>query len=244
MLNHSPENWRMEGGGHCVFARCPRYFAGILSKILNGWSITEACYENMCDLSATYIDGKYRIDSIVLHEPEMHADIMNALNEFLANLAYIASGTTQGALLVHCAGFYEHEKMNIVVGAKNQGKSALMYKKAREGAEIIADDLMIWAPKVGKFFALGFPLRLRRPVLTVDGVPANPDNFFAGSGIAYSKNHAYKIAQVGKPFLLDQLWKINDQFMLNPVSLLQTSGTLKKFIIGAEYTTIRKEKLE
>ena len=198
----------------------------------------------MCDLSATYLDGTYRIDSIVLHEPEMHADIMNALNEFLANLAYIASGTTHGALLVHCAGFYEHEKMNIVVGAKNQGKSALMYKKAREGAEIIADDLMIWAPKVGKFFALGLPLRLRRPVLTVDGVPANPDNFFAGSGIAYSKNHAYKIAQVGKPFLLDQLWKLNDQFMLNPVSLLQTSGTLKKFVIGAEYTTIRKEKLE
>ena len=244
MVNHLPENWKMKGGGHCIHVRCPRYFIGVLAEILSGWSITKSNQTDKCAVTASFVHEGYLIDSLVLLKPSKHNEIMNALNEFLVNLAYVISGMDRDTRLLHCAGFFEHGEMNIVVGAKNRGKSALVYKKACEGKEIVADDLLIWQPKTGKFFALGFPLRLRRPVLPIDGRSANPDNFFAGDKIAYSKKHAYDIAQVGKSFLLDQLWELDQRYTPRSVPILQTAVTLEKFIIGPEYTTVIRERLE
>jgi hypothetical protein len=244
MVDHAPTNWQLIGGGYRVSLRCPRYVAGILAQILTGWSIEQLAHDQDVTVSMTYCDGYYAVDSRVLDHPERHNDIMNAINETLVNLAYVIAQENDDTRLVHCAGFSERGQVNIVVGQKNRGKSALVYKKACEGAKIIADDLVLWRPKQGKFFALGLPLRLRRPVLTIDGQPANPDHFFAGSGIAYSKNHAFHIAPAGTPYLLDKLWELDSGFVPHPVSVLQTPTVLARYLIGPEYTTLKKVKLE
>jgi hypothetical protein len=245
MVDHSCSDWFIEGCGHRFKMRCPRYIAGILSQILTGWAVTRSeQILTQYQISVAFSDDCYFVDSIVLNQAETHTDLINAINELIVNLAYLVSNGEKNFRLVHCAAFVEDKMMNVIVGKKNRGKSSLVYRKALKGAEIIADDLLIWQPKLGKFYSLGFPIRLRRPVLTLDGEQANPDSFFAGNGIAYSKKNAFHIAPAGKEFLLDRLQELDQNFKPCAVSILKTSAKLEEFIIGPEYTSQKKEFLE
>ena len=244
MVDHASFDWALQGGGHRINLRCPRYVAAILSQILTGWSVTHA--QNSLarnQISVTFSNDRYMVDSIVLNTPEFYTDIISAINELLVNLAYLVPNDDNNFRLVHCAAFVQDRRMNVIVGKKNTGKSSVVYRKAVEGAEIVADDLLVWQPKMGKFYALGFPIRLRRPVLTLDGEQANPDSFFAGNGIAYSKNHAYQIAAVGTEFLMDHLYELDEKFSPIPISILKTSAKLEEYIIGPEYTSHKKQQL-
>ena len=245
MVDHSCSDWLIDGCGHRFKLRCPRYIAGILSQILTGWAVTRVeTVQNQSLISVTFSENCYFVDSILLNKPEAHADLISAINELLVNLVYLVANGEKNFRLVHCAAFVENKTMHVVVGKKNRGKSSLVYRKALEGNEIVADDLLIWQPKVGKFYALGLPIRLRRPVLTLDGEQANPDSFFAGNGIAYSKKNAFHIAPAGKEFLMDRLQELDQNFKPCAVSILKTSAKLEEYIIGPTYTSQKKEFLE
>ena len=244
MVDHSTSNWVLEGGGHRITLQCPRYIAGILSQVLSGWVIKRVDGRPFQEkLAVTFFSDRYCVDSIVLNKEEIHTDIISAINDLLVNLAYLIPNSDDSLRLVHCAAFVENGMMNIIVGKKNRGKSSFVYQKALAGNEIVADDLIIWQPKLGKFHALGLPLRLRRPVLTLEGKQANSSDFFAGHGIAYSKRHAFNIAQVGKEFLLDRLFELDQNFTPYAVSMLKTPAKLEEYIIGPEYTSLKKEIL-
>lgn len=244
MRDHSLESWTIIGGGHAIHVLCPRYFVAILKQILNGWTIQPSDQTCVHEISVRFDNENYTVDSIVLTTPVRHTDIMNAVNEVLINFAYVITALNQNTLLLHCAGYCEGCLLNVVIGQKNRGKSSLMYQKALGGQTIVADDLLLWHPKVGRFTALGLPLRLRRPVLDFNGTTANPAHFFAGNNIAYSKVNAFKMAKIGETFLLDTLWELDDDYSPKKVSILRAPSALKRFVIGDDFTTIVKTKVE
>ena len=243
MVDHKGETWALSGDGHTLYARCPKYFAAILNVVLNGWSISKADENADIQLEVAFESGIYSIDTIVLSKPEKYVEVVDALNEFLVNLAYIVLRKYRNARLFHCAAYENKGEAHLIVAQKNQGKSTLIYQKACSGDQVLADDLLIWLPKTAGFVCLGLPLRLRRPVLGLDGKAADPDSFFAGNGIAYSKSGVFSIAPFGKRVLLDHIWQIKRDYRPDKIPIYKAAQTLNDFLIGPEFSEKRKDKV-
>ena len=235
--------WRLSGSQYDVYIVCPKFFAAILNQTLTGWSICEIAECNDPDVTINFNGTDYLIDAKVLTKPQNHVDLIDALNRFYLCLAYYICGQNDEISLLHCAAFFEGNRTTIVVGKKNIGKSSIVYKKALQRVKIIADDILFWHQKLGKFSSIGLPLRLRRPVITWDGYNANPDHFFAGSTVVYSKNTAFDIAPIGETFLIDELLEVKENFICKPVSLWKTPGKLAEFLIDEKYTDLKKTRI-
>jgi len=243
MVDHTQETWALSGDGHTIYARCPKYFAAILHVVLNGWSISKADANSNAQLAVTFTNGGYTIDSVVLSQPEKYVEVVDGLNEFLVNLAYIVLRKYRNARLIHCAAYEIKGEAHLIVAQKNLGKSTLIYQKTCNGELVLADDLLIWLPQTAEFVCLGLPIRLRRPVLGVDGKAADPDSFFAGNGIAYSKSGVFSIAPFGHRVLLDHIWQIKRDYVPVKIPIYKAAQTLNDFLIGPEFSEKRKDKV-
>lgn len=241
---HQPQRWTISAMEWSITLLCPRYFAGLLAQTLTGWTIAQTHATNPADITVRFFDNAYHVDANVLETIQQHDDIIDTLNEVLVCLSYTMTTQTKGAVLLHCAAYGTTEACHIVVGEKNSGKSTLAYDRARSGQSIAADDLLIWIPRQGVFRTLGLPIRMRRPVLSPNGDLADPDKFFAGAHIAYSRKDAFDIMPAGQTLWLDRLWTLGPQHQVQNVPVLKIATTLNRHLIDDSFTRLKKQLMD
>ena len=229
---HLLKNWQVTANGWRISMRCPTYFASLLAGTLAGWSITNDEANAEPDVSISFYEDEYTISSKCYDIHFKQTDLISALNDTFICMAYHILTLVEGASLLHCAAYSINDQCNIVVGAKNTGKSTFIYEKARQGHRIAADDLLLWLPKRGLFKTLGLPIRMRRPVLKVDGELADNDKFYPGENIAYSKLRSFDVVDANTTFHLDRLWQLNDERTLRKVPLLRAFKVLRQYTIS------------
>ncbi|NVK02876.1 MAG: hypothetical protein HWE12_15130 [Oceanospirillaceae bacterium] len=244
MLDHTNKNWVLSGASFSFDIACPDYFVVILQQTLNGWGVSRGLEERPPQIRVQRTEDRYSIDAQVMAKPIVDSSIINILNEFFVVLAYQCCNADERAELLHCGSYRDGEKNFIVVGEKNSGKSTKMLQSALNGLEVLADDLLLWYPSSGEFVAVGLPLRLRRPVLNLEGAELAAEMFFASESIAYSKRDVFKIAPVGETFLLDELLVLSEAYSFQRVSLLKTTAKLREHLIGLDYTSVKRERLD
>ena len=102
---------------------------------------------------------------------------------------------------------------------------------------MLADDLLLWFPMLGKFTCLGLPLRLRVAGFGSNGEALNLRRFVIGERIAYSRNHAVEIAQAGHTFTPDHVCQYVNQEML-PVNFVRWPKLLFEHRISRKNTDL------
>lgn len=241
---HTPLRWTVSAPEWSVTILCPKYIAALLANTLTGWTIAPCDTNARAAIHVHHTDGQYDVDADVLRTPQHHSDLIDALNEVFVCLAYLVTGTIDGAVLLHCAAYGAADRCQIVVGDKNTGKSTRAYHQAYNGISIAADDLLIWTPKQGTFRTLGLPIRMRRPVLSPSGALADPDKFFAGRHITYARKGAFDVMPAGQTLILDHLWKLGPNHTATQVSILKIPTTLNQHLIDADFLTLKKQLMD
>jgi len=227
----------LEGARHRVEVVAPLFFFDLLGQTLTGWSIQplESC--DTPDLTIRKDGDDYVITSILAKPVPVRRDLIDALNEVFLCLSYLITARTFGAYLLHCAAFRVDGVNILVFGKKNAGKSSLMLEKARQGATILADDLMIWLPQAAEVMCVGLPLRMRRPVLGLDHGAAVTPQFIAGRQTAYAQKDVFQIAKAGLSFTPDKICQLQNR-QLVPVPFMQWPRVIAKHRISDDCITL------
>jgi hypothetical protein len=225
----------IEGVGQRFRVRAPTFFRDLLQETLVGWSIQNQVRSEILDVDVVFRKNQITINSILAQVTPIRTDLIEVLNDFFLILSYLSAAKTRAQLL-HCSSYVDETKGNVILcGSKNAGKSTYVFSKAADaGAEILADDLLLWLPKIGRFICLGFPLRMRRPVYGLHARDSLRDAFVAGQKIAYAKRGYFKTAPAGKKFSLDEL-QCFEAGAVRRVPLFGYPSMLQKHLVSADF---------
>lgn len=215
----------------------PCFFLSLLKETLSGWSIEPNLERNEPDIVVSFNDGLFSIETPLRYAAPKRVDMIDALNQFFLCLAYFISAKIKMTKLIHCGSFCDSGSYTIILGAKNSGKSTLLLQKSQQGNLVLADDLLLWFPMLGKFTCLGLPLRLRVAGFGSNGEALNLRRFVIGERIAYSRNHAVEIAQAGHTFTPDHVCQYVNQEML-PVNFVRWPKLLFEHRISRKNTDL------
>ena len=224
----------------CIVA--PSFFIDLVEATLNGWSFTEKKSDFVKrDVVVLYQNDLFHIDSIVLDEPKVVDDFLDALNEFFLCLSYLVINKTKDFKLLHCASYAEEDKNIITVGPKNSGKSELILSKATTGKRIYSDDLLLWSTKKGVFTSLGLPLRLRRTAISLIKDKSIKEKFLIGKNILYSHQKKFDNAKFGTNFSLDELKIMDKNFKEKDVPIYKLLSCIEPYLIGDHFFSHKKD---
>ena len=228
----------LEGAGIEFKIKAPSFFYELLRQTLNGWRFLPWADHSSLDVDVTIEDGQFNIATDLARKVPIRDDLIDALNEFFLCLAYLLTSKTKGACLLHGAAFEESGLYSIVFGKKKAGKSSLIFQKAKDGATILADDLMIWRPKSAEVVCIGLPLRMRRPVVGLTDRGDGRPQFFAGKQTAYTQKDVFRVAAVGQSFTPDRIYRLVDR-KLAPVSFIQWPKVIAEHTISDHFTRLK-----
>ena len=224
----------------CIVA--PSFFIDLVEATLNGWSFTEKKSDFVKrDVVVLYQNDLFHIDSIVLDEPKVVDDFLDALNEFFLCLSYLVVNKTKDFKLLHCASYAEEDKNIITVGPKNSGKSELILSKAITGKRIYSDDLLLWPTKKGVFISLGLPLRLRRTAISLIKDKSIKEKFLIGKNILYSHQKNFDNAKFGTNFSLDELKIMDKSFKEKDVPIYKLLTCIEPYLISDRFFSHKKD---
>ncbi len=218
-----------------VFA--PTFFHDLVNQTLTGWKVTPLRSANTYDIIISVKDRAFVIQTNLSKRIPAQTDLIDALNEFFLCLAYLVTAKTHGAQLLHCAAYTKAKQNVVVFGKKKAGKSSLVFEKAQSGETILADDLLIWLPKLAKVMCIGLPLRMRRPVRGLNAIkPATPQ-FIAGRKTAYAQKDAFKVGEAGLSFTPDKIYRLQNRKLVS-VPFLKWPDTIVQHTISDDYTRL------
>ena len=231
-------SFTLEGIGQKFSIISPLFFRDLLAQTLTGWHVSSIAKSGSADIQVGWENDQFFIESNLVKSVPKRVDLIDVLNEFFLSLAYLTTAKTEGAQLIHCAAFNVHGRQSIIFGKKNSGKSSLTFEKARVGAEILADDMLVWLPRSATFTCIGLPLRMRRPVIGLEGTEEEKKWFIAGKQIAYAQKDAFRIASAGYSFVPDKIYRLENR-SLSPVPFLSWPKAITEHSISSEYTSLR-----
>lgn len=230
----------LEGAGVDFKVKAPSFFYELLRQTLKGWCFSPWFDYNSVEVNVTLENECFNITTHLARTVPLRSDLIDALNEFFLCLAYLLTSKKNGAHLLHCAAFEESGVYSVVFGKKKAGKSSLVFQKAKDGATILADDVMIWLPKSAEVICIGLPLRLRRPVVGIPDNDCGRPQFFAGKQTAYAQKDVFRIAEAGKSFTPDRIYRLIDQ-KLAPVSLIRWPKVIAEHTISDQFTRLKHQ---
>ena len=202
------QSFVLEGLGQKFTVKSPPFFHDLLCQTLTGWNFYPLTDCEKPDFHI-YMEKEYfKIATPMAKTIPGRSDLIDTLNEFFLSVAYYVTAKFEGASLLHCAAYKHDGKNTIVFGKKNSGKSSHVFTKAKEGATILADDLLIWQPKSAMAICLGLPLRMRRPVIGLEGQQQKKPQFIAGKQTAYAQRDVFQIAKAGSYFTPDRIYQL------------------------------------
>ena len=224
----------------CITA--PSFFIDLVEATLNGWGFAEK-KSNLIksDIVVLYQNDLFHIDSIVLDEPKVVDDFLDALNEFFLCLSYLVVNKTKDFKLLHCASYAEEDKNIITVGPKNSGKSELILSKAIAGKRIYSDDLLLWSIREGVFISLGLPLRLRKTAVSLIKDKSIKEKFLIGKNILYSHRNFFDNAKLGTSFSLDELKIMDKNFKEKDVPIYKLLTCIEPYLISDRFFSHKKD---
>lgn len=237
-LNSDAQNgivlYSLKGMGQNLLIKAPSFFGDLLRQTLTGWTLDPVTGFGNPDIEVRLESKIFQITTGLVKPVPPRTDLIDTLNEFFLTLTYLVTAKTKDAQLLHCAAFDEDGVKSIVFGNKNAGKSSLVFEKAKQGAEILADDMLIWLPKGATVVCIGLPLRMRRPVIGLNAYENNKPQFIAGKQIAYAQKDVFRIAPAGLSFTPEKIYKYENH-ELNPISFLNWPKAIGKHKISDEF---------
>lgn len=224
----------------CIYA--PIFFIELAKNTLSGWSFKSIQPNSTeIDISISYQNKVYCLDSVILNKNKNFNDLLDALNEFFLLLSYLIAGRNKTLKLIHCASYQEDGTNIILLGEKHSGKSEQILKKALSDCKVYADDLLFWNPKDSKFIALGLPLRLRRTAISLIKDASIKDKFFKGKHILYSHKNFFNQSALEDYFLLDKIKIMNNQYISNDIPIYKFQKYLEKYLIGNNLISYKRK---
>jgi hypothetical protein len=226
--------YSLQGMGQNLSVEAPSFFGELLRQTLTGWTLDPKTGFGTPDIEVRLEGEIFQISTKLTKPVPKRTDLIDTLNEFCLSLAYLVTAKTKNAQLLHCAAFDQDGVKSIVFGNKNAGKSSLVFEKAKQGAEILADDMLIWLPKTAEVVCIGLPLRMRRPVIGLNAYENNKPQFIAGKQIAYAQKDVFRIAQAGLSFTPDKIYQYENH-ELNPISFLNWPKAISAHKISDDF---------
>lgn len=204
----------------------PPGLAGLLSRVLSGWTISKSDIPpDVPDIQVSGA-GVLRLTSPHYTSGRSYDDIISILNEILVAVAYACRAAIPHTSLIHAAGFSVGRQAEVVFGARKAGKSVLTARRAAAGDLIYADDLLLWAERKLYFVGLGLAPRLRRPVLDDILVNLPKDAFIAGAYTCYLDKTHIDLAPAGSNLRPDYIRVLQPDQTLSDISLLQIKSEI------------------
>ena len=233
--NHeSQDNFVLRGLSQNIIISSPRFFRNLLEQTLTGWLISSEIENRDADINITIKNDKYVFNTALLRQVPEHSDLIDALNELFLCICYNITSRLNKARLVHCAGFVENNIQTLIFGRKKAGKSSLVLKKARHGATILADDLLIWLPNKTEFLCLGLPIRMRRPLIGWQEQSQSKSEFIAGKRTAYAQKDVFRIKSIGVSFVPEKIFVIENRSLI-PVPFVKWPKIISHHTISDKY---------
>jgi len=220
--------------------KSPPFFHDLLYQTLTGWDFYPL---TGCEKPDFYIysdKDHFKIATPMAKTVSGRSDLIDILNEFFLFVAYYVTAKLEGASLLHCAAYKHDGKNTIVFGKKNSGKSSHVFSKSKEGAIILADDLLIWQPKSAMAICLGLPIRMRRPVIGLEGNQEKKPQFIAGKQTAYAQRDAFQIAKAGLSFTPDKIYQLAAH-ELKAVSFLKWLKVMSMHRISNDFLQLKDD---
>ena len=237
-LNSDAQNgivlFSLKGMGQNLYVLAPPFFGDLLRQTLKGWTLDPTTGFGDPDIEVKLEGETFQISTKLARPVPSRTDLIDTLNEFFLSLAYLVTAKTKNAQLLHCAAFDEDGVKSIIFGKKNAGKSSLVFEKAKQGAEILADDMLIWLPKSAEVICIGLSLRMRRPVIGLNAFENNKPQFIAGKKIAYAQKDVFRIAPAGLSFTPDKIYQYENH-ELKPISFMNWPKAIDKHKISDDF---------
>lgn len=242
---HKNLNVVMMGAGMEIPVSAPYFYIKLIQSTTVGWDFREISEKKAPPVIAVaHNRDRFRVDSIVLVQPKENSDLIASLNEFFLCLVYLVAANKPKLRLLHCAGFKLDGNNLVVVGPKRAGKSCLALRHALLNRLVFADDLLLWAPHLAKFFCLGLPLRIRRPIPSDLMNNTLKNKLLSGKRLAYSHRSSFKIAPLGHTFILDELCHLDLNHQLIASHPREWYACLSKYIISSSFSAAKKTTVD
>ncbi len=218
------------GDDVAVSLRAPARIVSLVETLLVGWSVIAAQVVRP-DVVVESHGVKFMVDSVAAEPPRRSSDPIDTVNYVFLCLAYVYVGRQRNCDLLHGAAFQQQGKTSLVFGPKKAGKSTLVFDKAREGARILADDMLIWRSRGQYFEALGIPLRMRRPIPASFRGQALANQVIAGRRLAYSAGSEFDVAPMGTRFMPDEILTLDPDGQCRPVPFYRVARVVRQYTI-------------
>ena len=225
----SPQLLRYEAEGLnlSLVLEMPAGLHVLLQGLLAGWKTSETSGAPQPDLTVKQGEN-FSLASRFYQSGKTYQDIVSMLNEVLVGLAYAVRELVPGSAMIHAAGHNLRGETRVVFGARKSGKSVLTARLAMEGAEIWADDLLLWFPKSRYFKGLGMAPRLRRPILEDLLTKIPTDSLLVGEYTCYIRADRIRMAPAGKILKPDSLLELQPDQTFRHIPWLQVTREIDR----------------
>lgn len=189
--------YELSAGDCSLVLFAPKFLHPLIDAALLGWRLIDSPPQEGADIVIRYDREKFLTDSLIYRRAIQRTDIVHALNDFFLTLAYLYTRSRPGLRLIHCSAYSDGRRNILLLGDKNSGKSFQAVLHGLTGGTLYADDLLLSNLGSGRFYVLGLPPRLRRPVHPDILELADPNCFLTGRDLVYIKTGCYAGAAVG-----------------------------------------------
>lgn len=204
----------------------PPELTQLLGRTLAGWEVVPRGEAAPSEITVTWSGAGYRIDAAAYPSDKGYSDLVDCLNEVLIALAFAVTRADPARQLIHCAGFVREGHGHAILGTRKAGKSLLVAREAACGAQVFADDLMLWSER-GTFTALGLPVRLRRPVPEDILAALGHHAMIPGARTCYLSPAATALAPAGTALPLDRVETLGPDRRLRKVRFYKVQSKIQ-----------------
>jgi len=185
--------------------------ARLVEVMLCGWQLTKAAnanQEDQFDIKTNQAD-KYQVYAPAIDFDKTHSDLVDAFNELLICIAYLACKKAPNMRLIHGGAMVRDGRIEILLGGHKAGKSSYLARYCNQQDALISDDLLL-IDEEHQLFGLGFPLRLRRPIADDILAKVGAKQMLAGHALVYLGPKAFAMYPAGKALEPDRLYLLEN----------------------------------
>lgn len=179
----------------------------LMERLLVGWDIIKESYSTF-DLNVGKAE-KYSIHSRKYGLLGRSRDLVSSFNFLVNAISYEILCRNPKFQLVHAAGFTDKTSVNIILGGKKAGKSSFVSSEAGKFKRCIGDDLLLWDGNK-TIIALGFPVRLRRPIDTNLIKKLGNNNLLVGRSLAFVNPNVLKQWPAGNANTINRFYLLRE----------------------------------